>query len=63
MNVNKDIYVDKAAEWLDLHRLELQERFVAQGIPLRLGPETIAEVQDEVAAIEAWNAEASKDMA
>jgi predicted HTH domain antitoxin len=52
-----EINLGKAAELLGLHRLELQERFVAQSIPLRLGPDTVEEAKAELAAIESWNAE------
>ena len=55
-----EINLGKAAELLGMHRLELQERFVEQSIPLRLGPDTIEEAKAELAAIEAWNAEAEK---
>lgn len=58
--LDQEINLGKAAELLGIHRLELQERFIAQGIPLRLGPETIAEAKAELAAIEAWNVEAKQ---
>jgi hypothetical protein len=45
------INLGKAAELLGLHRLELRERFVELGIPIRPGAATRAEVQAEVAAI------------
>jgi hypothetical protein len=38
-----------------LFQRELQEQFLAQGIPLRLGVETIEEAQAEMAAIRHWN--------
>lgn len=61
--LDEEINLGKAAELLGIHRLELQERFKAQGIPLRLGPETVEEAQSEVATIEAWNIEAEIDEA
>jgi predicted HTH domain antitoxin len=53
-----EINLGKAAELLGMHRLELQERFVAQSIPVRVGPDTVEEARAELAAIESWNAEA-----
>jgi hypothetical protein len=38
-----------------LFQRELQEQFLAQGIPLRLGVETVEEAQAEMAAISHWN--------
>jgi predicted HTH domain antitoxin len=55
-----EINLGKAAELLGMHRLELQERFIAQSIPVRVGPDTIEEARAELAAIESWNAEAEK---
>ena len=54
-----EINLGKAAELLGMHRLELQDRFVAQSIPLRLGPESVEAAKAELAAIESWNAKAS----
>jgi predicted HTH domain antitoxin len=51
----QEINLGKAAELLGMHRLELQEQFITQGIPLRLGVETVEEVQAEYAAISQWN--------
>ena len=53
-----EINLSKAAELLGMHRLELQESFIAQGIPLRIVPESTEEARPELGAIEAWNAEA-----
>ncbi|MBC8449184.1 MAG: UPF0175 family protein [Chloroflexi bacterium] len=55
-----EINLSKAAELLGMHRLELRERFIAQGIPLRIGPENLEEAKAELAAIEAWNTEAER---
>ena len=56
-----DINLGKAAELLGMHRLELQEQFVMQGIPLRLGSETLEEAQAELAAITQWNTTAAQN--
>lgn len=53
--LDSEINLGKAAELLGMHRLELQEQFVKQGIPLRLGVETVEEAQAEYAAITQWN--------
>ena len=50
-----EINLGKAAELLSLHRLELQNRFLMQGIPLRLGSETLEEAKAETDAIMNWN--------
>lgn len=44
------ISLAKAAESLGLSRFELMERFERLGIPLRLGPSTVEETQQEVSA-------------
>jgi predicted HTH domain antitoxin len=46
-----DISLAKAAELLGMHALELRERFMQLGIPIRLGPETIEEAKAEADAI------------
>lgn len=58
--LDEEINLSKAAELLGIHRLELQERFIAQGIPLRIGPDTVEEAKAEMTAIEAWNIESEK---
>jgi len=55
-----EINLGKAAELLEMHRLELQERFITQGIPLRTGLDTVEEAKAELSAIESWNAEAEE---
>jgi predicted HTH domain antitoxin len=57
-----DINLGKAAELLGMHRLELQEQFVMQGIPLRLGSETPEEAHAEFAAITQWNTAAAQNV-
>ncbi|MBI5301105.1 MAG: UPF0175 family protein [Chloroflexi bacterium] len=48
------INLGRAAELLGMHRLELQERFIELGIPLRIGAATLEEARAEVAAIRKW---------
>jgi predicted HTH domain antitoxin len=48
------INLGKAAEFLGLHELELKERFLELGIPLRLGPADLAEARAEVEAMRSW---------
>lgn len=59
--LDEKINLGKAAELLDLHRLELQAQFIKQGIPLRLGPSTVAEAKAELAAITSWQNESDTD--
>ena len=54
--LDEEINLGKAAELLGVHRLELQAQFQEQGIPLRLGTETLDEAYAEMAAIRQWNA-------
>jgi predicted HTH domain antitoxin len=51
---DKQINLGKAAEWLGLTELELRDRFIELGIPLRIGPADLAEARAEVAAVRAW---------
>jgi predicted HTH domain antitoxin len=51
---DRQINLGKAAELLDLTELELRERFVELGIPLRIGSADLAEARAEVAAIRSW---------
>ena len=52
--LDKEINLGKAAELLNIHRLELQNQFIEQGIPLRLGAETFEEAKAEVEAWAMW---------
>lgn len=52
--LDKRINLGKAAELLEIHQLELQERFTELGIPIRVGAATLAEAKAEVAAIRKW---------
>jgi predicted HTH domain antitoxin len=49
-----EINLGKAGELLEMHELELRERFVKLGIPLRIGPADVAEAQAEADAIRSW---------
>jgi len=48
------INLGKAAELLDLSEVELRQRFVELGIPLRLGPIDRHEAQAEAESVRAW---------
>jgi hypothetical protein len=50
--LNTEINLGKAAEELGLSRLELQDRFLRLGIPLRIGPSSMEEALREIAALE-----------
>jgi predicted HTH domain antitoxin len=52
--LDREINLGKAAELLGILRAELQQQFIEQGIPLRIGPETVDEARAELDAIEAW---------
>lgn len=52
--LDHEINLGKAAELLDLHELELRERFRELGVPLRLGSSDLAEARAEVDALAAW---------
>jgi predicted HTH domain antitoxin len=51
---DRQINLGKAAELLDLTELELRDRFVELGIPLRIGSADLAEARAEVAATRSW---------
>lgn len=52
--LDEEINLGKAAEMLDMHELELRERFIELGIPLRIGPIDKAEARAEAQAINSW---------
>jgi predicted HTH domain antitoxin len=52
--LDEEINLGKAAEMLGLHELELRDRFIGLGIPLRIGPVDRAEARAEVQALDAW---------
>ncbi len=51
---DQEINLGKAAELLGLHELELRDRFIDLGIPIRMGPEDLAEAKAEVKALRTW---------
>jgi len=51
---DKQINLGKAAELLHMTELELRDRFIELGIPLRIGPADLAEAHAEVEAMRAW---------
>ena len=50
--LNADINLGKAAEELGLSRLELQDRFLRLGVPLRIGASSMEDALREIAALE-----------
>ena len=52
--LDHDINLGKAAELLGQHELELRDRLVKLGIPVRVGPKDIDEARAEVDALAAW---------
>jgi predicted HTH domain antitoxin len=52
--LDEEINLGKAAEMLSMHELELRDRFIALGIPLRIGPADRAEAQAEGQALNSW---------
>lgn len=52
--LDEEINLGKAAELLELSELELRERFIELGVPLRLGPTDLVEAQAEANAFRAW---------
>ncbi len=50
--LDRDINLGKAAELLGVHPVELRRQFLKKGIPVRIGCESIEELQAEVAAAE-----------
>lgn len=51
---DEQINLGKAAELLGLSEIQLRQRFVKLGIPLRVGPVDLAEARAEVEAVRAW---------
>jgi len=52
--LDRRINLGKAAELLGMHELELRDRFLELGIPLRIGPADLAEARAEVEAVRNW---------
>ena len=50
----ESISLGRAAELLDIYRLDLQARFARHDVPLRIGPANLAELRKEVEAISTW---------
>lgn len=59
--LDQQISLSKAAELLGVHALELRDRFLELGIPLRIGPADLAEARAEVEAARRWGASAASD--
>jgi predicted HTH domain antitoxin len=57
---DQEINLGKAADLLGLHELELRDRFVELGIPLRQGSADFAEARAEVEAVRAWYCQAAE---
>jgi len=52
--LDRQISLGRAAEQLGIHELELRERFLQLGIPLRIGPDDEAEARAEIDVMRAW---------
>lgn len=52
--LDEEISLASAAVLLNLHPLELRDRFIEKGIPLLLGPQDEADAQAEIDAVRAW---------
>ncbi len=61
--LDEEINLGKAAEMLSIHELELRDRFVALGIPLRIGPIDKAEARAESQALNSWFSQENSDSA
>ena len=57
--MDEEISMARAASLLELHPLELRERFIEKGIPLRLGPVDEADARAEADALRAWKRKAN----
>ena len=51
----ESINLGRAAELLDMYRLDLQARFARLDVPLRIGPANLAEARAEIEAIRTWS--------
>ena len=47
-----DISIGRAAEFLGIHAVELRQRFLQKGIPVRIGSESVEALKAEVASAE-----------
>lgn len=50
--LDEQISLAKVSEMLGLSRYDLMDRFERLGIPLRLGPQTLEDAQEEVASVQ-----------
>ena len=50
----ESISLGRAAELLDIYRLDLQARFARLDVPLRIGPANLAELREEIETIRTW---------
>ena len=55
--LNRQVNLGKAAELLNMHELELRERFAELGLPVRIGAADLAEAQAEAQAVRTWFSE------
>ena len=56
--LDEEISLARTAALLGMHPVELRERFLEKGIPLRLGPADRADAQAEIDAIRTWKRKA-----
>ena len=56
--LDEEISLARTATLLDMHPLELRERFMEKGIPLRIGPVDTADAQAEIDAMRTWKKKA-----
>lgn len=59
--MDEEISMARAASLLELHPLELRERFIEKGVPLRLGPVDEADARAEADALRAWKRKADSE--
>ena len=55
------ISLSKAAELLGLPWLDLRSRLHRAGLPVRIGPENIADLRAEMDALTKWQSKAARD--
>jgi len=60
--MDEEISMARAASLLELHPLELRERFIEKGVPLRLGPVDEADARAEADALRAWKRKAESTL-
>lgn len=57
--LDEEINLGKAAELLEMSELVLRDRFIELGVPLRIGPSDLLQVQAEIAAMRSWLTESN----